>query len=67
MLAHFKMFDEYMSVSSFSYKYDWSLTEVDVLSCQPRVTVTSCFVYKVIGDLEAIYHLCINRINKQLI
>ena len=23
----------------------------DVLSCQPRVTVTSCFVYKVIRDL----------------
>ena len=23
----------------------------DVLSCQPRVTVTLCFVYNVIGDL----------------
>ena len=26
-------------------------TLVTVLSCQPRVTVTSCFVYKVIRDL----------------
>ena len=31
MLAHFKMFDEYMSVSSFSYKYGWPLTEMDVV------------------------------------
>ena len=30
-----------------------------VLSCQPRVTVTSCFVHKVIRDLESIDHLCI--------
>ena len=33
-----------------------------VLSCQPVVTVTSCFVYKVIKDLESIDHLCINPI-----
>ena len=33
-----------------------------LLSCQPRVTVTSCFVYKVIRDLESIDHLCINPI-----
>ena len=26
----------------------------DLLSCQPRVTVTSCFVYTVIRDLETI-------------
>ena len=26
----------------------------DLLSCQPRVTVTSCFVYTVIRDLESI-------------
>ena len=31
-----------------------------LLSCQPRVTVTSCFVYKVIRDLETIDNLCIN-------
>ena len=31
-----------------------------LLSCQPRVTVMSCFVYKVIRDLETIDHLCIN-------
>ena len=30
------------------------------LSYQPSVTVTSCFVYKVIMDLESIDHLCIN-------
>ena len=35
---------------------------LDVLSCQPRVTVTSCFVYKVIRDLESTDHLCINPI-----
>ena len=29
-----------------------------VLSCQPRVTVMSCFVYKVIRHLESIDHLC---------
>ena len=38
------------------------LVEVKVLSCQPRVTVTSCFVNKVIRDLESIDHLCINPI-----
>ena len=31
-------------------------------SCQPNVTVTSCFVYTVIRDLEPIDHLCINPI-----
>ena len=33
-----------------------------LLSCQPKVTVTPCFVYKVIRDLSAIDHLCINPI-----
>ena len=31
-----------------------------VLSSQPRVTVTSRFVYEVIRDLESIDYLCIN-------
>ena len=31
-------------------------------SCQPRVTVTSCLVYKVIRDIELIDHLHINPI-----
>ena len=52
-----------------------SITERKIawlLSCQPRVTVTSCYVYKVIRDLESIDHLCINpiranRINRQMI
>ena len=35
-----------------------------VLSCQPRVTVTSCFVYKVIRNLELIDHGCINPIRR---
>ena len=33
-----------------------------LLSCPPRVTVASCFVYKVIRDVESIDHLCINPI-----
>ena len=31
-----------------------------LLSCQPIRTLASCFVYKVIRDLESINHLCIN-------
>ena len=37
-----------------------------LLPCQPRVTVTSCFVYKVIMDLESKDHLCINPIRISL-
>ena len=35
-----------------------------LLSCQPRVTVTSCFVYKAIRVLQSIDHLCINPIRR---
>ena len=35
-----------------------------VLSSQPRVTVTTCFVYKVIRDMQSINHLCINPIHR---
>ena len=35
-----------------------------LLFCQPRVTVTSCFVYKTIWDLESIDHLSINPIRR---
>ena len=35
-----------------------------LLSSQPSVTVTSCFVYKVIRNLESIDHLCINPIRR---
>ena len=35
-----------------------------LLSCQPRVTVMSCFAYKVIRGLESIYHLSINYIQR---
>ena len=41
---------------------DVSTDHALLLSCQPRVTVTSCFVYKVIWGLEPIDHLCINPI-----
>ena len=37
---------------------------VQLPSCQPRVTVTSCFVYKTIRDLKSIEHLCINPIRR---
>ena len=40
------------------------LTFLIQVSCQPRVTVTSCFVYKVIRNLELIDHLCINPIHR---
>ena len=59
----------------FTYKHFKNkcyFTPKEVLYCQPRVTVTSCFVYKVIRDLESIDYLCINpiredRINTQVI
>ena len=35
-----------------------------LLSCHPRVTVMSYFVYKVIMDLSSIDHLCINPIRR---
>ena len=35
-----------------------------LLSCKPRVTVISCFVYKVIRGLKWIDHLCINSIHR---
>ena len=39
-------------------------TDDKVLSCQPRVTVMSHFVYKLIRDLESIDHLFINPIHR---
>ena len=38
-------------------------SQTDLQSCQPRVTVASCFVYKIIRNLELIDHLCINPIH----
>ena len=40
-----------------------SLGTSQLLSCQPRVTVTSCLVYKVTRDIESIDHLCIMRVS----
>ena len=37
-----------------------------LLSCQPKVTVMSCFVTKVISDLKSIDHAA-DRINKHVI
>ena len=36
------------------------MSQTDLQFCQPRVTVASCFVYKIIRNLELIDHLCIN-------
>ena len=33
-----------------------------LLSCQPKMAVTSCLVYKYFRDLESIDRLCINPI-----
>ena len=41
-----------------------TIAHLELLSCQPRVTVMSGFVYKVIRDLESIDHLCINPIHR---
>ena len=38
--------------------------KIHLLSSQPRVIVMSCFVYKVIRDLESIDHLFINPIRR---
>ena len=40
------------------------LCKYHLLSCQPRVTVMTYFVYKAIRDLESIDHLCINPIRR---
>ena len=47
------------SLEHFDNKHE----SINLLSCQPKVTVTPCFVYRVIRDLESIYHLCINPIH----
>ena len=37
--------------------------QIFLLSCHPRVTVTSCFAYKVTRNLKSIDHLCINHVH----
>ena len=51
---------KYLSKIPTEYHSDTVFEQLQVLSCQPRVTVTPCFVYKVIRDLESIDHTCIN-------
>ena len=50
-----------MLTSCYSASIHWH-RDYFLLSCQPRVTVMSCFVYKVIRDFELKDHLCINPI-----
>ena len=52
---------EYIYVVYNTYSLSMKIV---LLSCQPRVTVTSCFVYKVISDFYLIDHLCINPIHR---
>ena len=58
--------DQRFTVFSKRGKSGFSRTRVNthLLSCQPRVTVTSCFVYEVNRELESIDHLCINPIRR---
>ena len=44
--------------------YLFSMNGHLILPCQPRVTVTSYTVYKVIRDLESIDHLFINPFHR---
>ena len=53
-----------LSVLPLRQCYPISNSFATLLSCQLRVTVTSCFVYKVIRDLESIDHLRINPIRR---
>ena len=55
------IFPSYSSVPS---QQSESQIHIHLLSCQSRVTVMSCFVYKVTSDLESIDHLCINPIHR---
>ena len=41
-----------------------NITPKELLSCQPRVTVTSCSLYKFIKDLKSIYHFYIYPIRR---
>ena len=60
----------YLKCILLDRKINIKYRETYLLTCQPRVTVTTYFVYKVIRDLESIDRLCINpirRINTQVI
>ena len=52
------------SSSSEGRAFAGSYRSINVLLCQPRVTVTSCFVYIVIRYLGSIDLLCINPIHR---
>ena len=49
--SRFLLMRQYFNTSSWN---------IHILYFQPRMTVTSCFVYKDVRDLESLDHLCIN-------
>ena len=53
-----------LNIFIYSYEIEYVTKTKSKLSCQPRVTVTSCFVYIVIRDSESIDYLCINPIHR---
>ena len=60
--GHVSIFFQNANASIFKYESRYGAIHILygtiwVLSCQLRVTMTTCFVYKVIRDLESIDHL----------
>ena len=57
------MWCTYFSFPGVMIGSNWNWIKI-LLSCQPRVTLMSYFVYKVISDFESIDYLCINLIRR---
>ena len=67
MFIYFYLFIYTMFNQGGTISYKWLFYLVvlrQLLSCQPSVTVTLCYVYKFVRDLESIDHLCINTIHR---
>ena len=60
LILRFKLIENSLTVTQLTEL----AVELILLSCQPKVTVTSCFVYKVIRDSESIDYLCIDPIHR---
>ena len=56
------MFQRWMRIDVNKHWRVYLVLGHKVLSYLPKVTVTSCFAYKVIRDLESIEYVCINPI-----